>query len=125
MSDNDNKHRLFMTFFTALVVLGLLSMCPWNAWTGGWLKNINPLADDADDAVAAEVPVDPELAALEAESAGGISVDTVTITEAAAERQSDSIRASSGFASDAADAPEPLPEDFAAPSVGGTVLVED
>lgn len=125
MSDNDNKHRLFMTVFTALVVLGLLSMCPWNAWTGGWLKNINPLADDADDAVAAEVPVDPELAALEAESAGGISVDTVTITEAAAERQSDSIRASSGFASDAADAPEPLPEDFAAPSVGGTVLVED
>lgn len=118
MSDNDKPHKLFQTIFSALVVLGLLAMCPWASWTGGWLKDINPL-DDSDDDYVAEVPVDPELARLEEEAA--YAPDTVTITEKRAEAQADSIRSATPSQEDLS----PLPDDFVAPAIGGVILVED
>ena len=62
--------RLFTIIFTALVALAVMSVCPWEKWTGGRLKNFNLLGDllpaasaPATDSAVAD-NLDPELAKL-------------------------------------------------------------
>ncbi|MBJ2187449.1 MAG: hypothetical protein JFR41_02280 [Muribaculaceae bacterium] len=97
--------RLFTIIFTALVALAVMSVCPWEKWTGGRLKNFNLLGDllpaasaPATDSAVAD-NLDPELAKLK-DIVPSAPVDTP-------------------------DAVIEIPADFKAPTIDGTVLIED
>lgn len=97
--------RIFIIVFTALIALAVLSVCPWERWTGGKLKNFSLLGDllpvesaPATDSAVAE-NLDPELSKLNEI----VPADTTVRTDTVA----------------------PLPDDFVAPTIGGVVLIED
>jgi len=89
-----------------LVALAILSACPWERWTGGRLKNFSLLGDlvppVSTPAIRSSIAdnLDPELAKLEEVVPAADTVEKTAIAT-------------------------PLPADFVAPVVDGTVLIED
>lgn len=104
--------KLFIIIFTALVVLSVLSICPWGKWTNGALKDFNLLGDILPQAAvvneAVSDNVDPEL--IEFARQQEQAVDTAA--RESAELVEDSI----------ISVPE---DDFKAPRRNGSVIFED
>ncbi len=99
--------RLFAIILTALVALAVLSLCPWERWTSGKLKNFGLL-----DAMSAETSVP----ATEASVADNLDPELEQLAEV--------IKPDTVKVADIDTMPE-LPTGFKAPTADGTVLIED
>lgn len=93
----------------AIIVLVVLSLCPWNDWTGGKLKDFNLLGDLLPTIPETHVPgvgdnIDPELTKFVAEKNSVVidSVETVQTPEI-----------------------KEIPADFVVPRIDGIVAIED
>ena len=104
--------KLFVIIFTALVVLSVLSICPWGKWTNGALKDFNLLGDILPQAAvvneAMSDNIDPEL--LEFAQEQELAADSM-VTQAV-EAVADTV----------VNVPA---DDFKAPRKNGSVVIED
>lgn len=105
--------RLFLIAFTALILLAVLSACPWHRWTGGKLKDFSLISQlrepdaVAENLVSAPDAFDPELKKFE---------EQAQVKESAK--------------ADSVESVEPVKEvkvaiDFKAPERDGVTLIED
>ncbi len=105
---HNKPQRLFAVIISAVIFLILLSICPWQSWTGGRLKDFSlitgvktPVAVDNDTTLS---DIDPELVAMQAEIES-------------AEKHDNSMDTAIVFS--------PSDIDFTVPTREGVVLIED
>lgn len=109
---HNKPKRLFPVIISALFFLALLSICPWETWTNGKLKDFSLVSgvkqptEQVNDSIVSDV--DPELLALQQETGSNSSGETVTTDNASQEPVAVEIE-----------------ETFKAPRRDKTVLIED